>query len=106
VASLHKGDPVVVSGRLFTRQYERDGQLRSSYEMDAVAVGPDLARGTATFQRSRSVPQTHSPTDDQGLPELPPSDLVGSPAAAALPGETAGPGPAGAGPAAAGSVAA
>jgi single-strand DNA-binding protein len=78
-ASLHKGDPVVVSGRLFTRQYERDGQLRSSYEMDAVAAGPDLSRGTASFQRvSRpAVPATHTATDEHGLPEGPPDDLVG-----------------------------
>jgi single-strand DNA-binding protein len=71
---------VVVSGRLFTRQYERDGQLRSSYEMDAVAVGPDLARGTATFQRSRpSVPATHTSTDEHGMPEPPPYDLAAPP---------------------------
>jgi single-strand DNA-binding protein len=78
VASLRKGDPVLVSGRLFTRQYERDGQLRSSYEVDAVAVGPDLARGTATFQRARSaVPATHAPTDEDGLPEAPPGEPAG-----------------------------
>jgi single-strand DNA-binding protein len=83
VASLHKGDPVLVSGRLFTRQYEREGQLRSSYEMDAVAVGPDLARGTASFQRSRAlVPPTHAETDEHGLPE-PPPDLGGEPPAPA-----------------------
>ena len=83
VASLRKGDPVVVSGRLFTRQYERDGQLRSSYEMDAIAVGPDLAKGTASFQRSRAVPPTHTETDEQGLPEPPPADPAGEPAAPA-----------------------
>jgi single-strand DNA-binding protein len=79
-ASLHKGDPVVVSGRLFTRQYERDGQLRSSYEVDAVAVGPDLARGTASFQRVTrpAVPATHAATDEHGVPETPPDDLVGA----------------------------
>jgi single-strand DNA-binding protein len=80
VASLRKGDPVVISGRLFTRQYERDGQLRSSYEMDAVAVGPDLARGTATFQRTKPVPATHAATDKQGVPEAPPGDQAGQPA--------------------------
>lgn len=71
VASLRKGDPVVVHGRLFTRQYEREGQLRSAYELDAVAVGPDLARGTANFQRvARGAgPQTYSPTDEAGMPE-------------------------------------
>ena len=57
VASLRKGDPVVLVGRLSTRGYERDGQPRSSYELAAVAVGPDLARGTASFQRiTRSAP--------------------------------------------------
>jgi single-strand DNA-binding protein len=73
VASLRKGDPVIVHGRLFTRQYERDGQIRSAYDLDAVAVGPDLARGTASFQRvtRSSVPPTYSATDAQGMPEAP-----------------------------------
>jgi single-strand DNA-binding protein len=52
VESLHKGDPVIVTGRIFTRPYERDGQQRNVYEVDALAVGPDLARGTAQFRRS------------------------------------------------------
>jgi single-strand DNA-binding protein len=51
-ASLRKGDPVVVTGRLFTRSYEKDGQTRSVVEMEAHAVGPDLARGTAVFRRT------------------------------------------------------
>ncbi|MEN3361761.1 MAG: single-strand DNA-binding protein [Mycobacteriales bacterium] len=73
VTSLHKGDPVVVHGRLFTRQYERDGQTRSAYELEALTVGPDLARGTATFKRiARSaVPATYSATDEHGVPEMP-----------------------------------
>jgi single-strand DNA-binding protein len=71
VASLRKGDPVVVHGRLFTRQYEREGQLRSAYEVDALAVGPDLSRGTASFQRvaRTAVPATYSATDEHGVPE-------------------------------------
>jgi single-strand DNA-binding protein len=52
VDSLHKGDPVIVTGRVFTRPYERDGQQRNVYEVDALAVGPDLARGTAQFRRT------------------------------------------------------
>jgi single-strand DNA-binding protein len=81
VASLRKGDPVVVHGRLFTRQYERDGQVRSSYEMDAAAVGPDLARGTASFQRvaRAGVPATYSATDDHGMPEMPAEHGEGPP---------------------------
>ena len=50
--SLRKGDPVVVTGKLSTRSFEKDGQSRSVCELEAVAVGPDLARGTAVFRRS------------------------------------------------------
>ena len=56
VASLRKGDPVVVTGRLSTRTYEKDGQTRSTCELEAVAIGPDLARGTAVFRRSPRPP--------------------------------------------------
>jgi single-strand DNA-binding protein len=51
-ASLRKGDPVIVSGKLSTRTYEKDGQSRSVCELEALAIGPDLARGTAVFRRS------------------------------------------------------
>ena len=51
-ASLRKGDPVVVTGKLTTRTYEKDGQTRSVCELEALAIGPDLARGTAVFRRS------------------------------------------------------
>jgi single-strand DNA-binding protein len=51
-ASLRKGDPVVVNGKLTTRTYEKDGQTRSVCELEALAIGPDLARGTAVFRRS------------------------------------------------------
>jgi single-strand DNA-binding protein len=55
--SIFKGDPVVVVGRLFTRAYEVEGQRRSSYEMEAVSVGHDLARGVTEFKRTaRSQP--------------------------------------------------
>lgn len=43
---LAKGDPVVVTGRLRTREYESGGQWRTVVEMDANAVGIDLARAS------------------------------------------------------------
>lgn len=44
-ASLRKGSPVVVVGQIHSRDYEgRDGVRRSSIEMRATAVGPDLTR--------------------------------------------------------------
>jgi single-strand DNA-binding protein len=56
-ASLHKGDGVIVQGRLYSRSYDdKDQQRRTSYEVEAVAVGPDLNRGTAQLVRAtRSV---------------------------------------------------
>jgi single-strand DNA-binding protein len=49
--SLLKGDPVVVTGRLFTRGYEVEGQKRSVTELEATAVGPDLSRCSAELTR-------------------------------------------------------
>ncbi|MFI9149734.1 single-stranded DNA-binding protein [Streptomyces sp. NPDC053367] len=50
-ASLGVGDPVVVQGRLKVRQDVRDGQNWTSADIDAVAIGHDLARGTSAFRR-------------------------------------------------------
>ena len=50
-ASVSVGEPLVVHGRLRVREEERDGQRRPSVEIDAVAVGHDLTRGTAAFRR-------------------------------------------------------
>ncbi len=63
VSSLTKGDPVVVVGRLHTREYEVDGQRRWSTEVVATAVGPDLARSTAEISRNRRDP----PREESGL---------------------------------------
>jgi single-strand DNA-binding protein len=52
-ASLVKGDPVVVTGRLYTRGYEVEGQKRSITELEAIAVGPDLSRCLAELDRAR-----------------------------------------------------
>jgi single-strand DNA-binding protein len=54
---LRKGDPVVIRGRLSTRNYEdRNGVQRTNVDIDAASIGHDLSRGVATFQRLR--PQT------------------------------------------------
>lgn len=51
-ASLFKGDDVIVMGRLYLNEYEVNGQPRSSMELDARVVGPDLSRCTAMLQRA------------------------------------------------------
>jgi single-strand DNA-binding protein len=62
-ASLRRGDPVVVTGKLTTRTYEKDGQTRSVAELEALAIGPDLARGTAVFRRSPRAPEDGAGSD-------------------------------------------
>ena len=52
-ASLVKGDRVVVTGRLFTRSYEHEGQRRSAMTLDAQTVAADLSRCTAVLNRTR-----------------------------------------------------
>ncbi len=44
-AALSKGSPVIAHGHVYTSEYEdRDGNRRSSTEMRAISVGPDLSR--------------------------------------------------------------
>jgi len=44
-AALGKGAPVIAVGHVYTSEYEdRDGNRRSSLEMRATSVGPDLSR--------------------------------------------------------------
>jgi single-strand DNA-binding protein len=54
-ASLIVGDPVVVYGRITSRDWTTEqGEPRLSYEVDADVVGHDLSRGQARFQRRRA----------------------------------------------------
>lgn len=76
-ATLVKGDPVIVSGRLRTREWTtEEGVRRSVVEMEASAVGPDLARCAATVRKLRRVEvpvtigdDTAEEVDEFGLPE-------------------------------------
>lgn len=67
--SIRKGQPVIVTGRFFMREYTVDEQLRTAYELEATAVGHDLARGTTTFTRVyQSGPTITVTRDADGLP--------------------------------------
>jgi single-strand DNA-binding protein len=114
--SISVGDPVIVQGRLYTRDWtDPEGNPRTSYEMEATAVGLDLARGKARFFRSRPTPPTATESDGQvrgepaelvpedeipmgygdGIPDVPPPTLPERPerhlqiAASAVPATTA-----------------
>lgn len=50
--SLKKGDAVIVVGNIHTSEYDdREGVRRSSLELRATAVGPDLARYLAKLEK-------------------------------------------------------
>ena len=53
-SSLAKGDRVIVVGRLGVRTWEGDRGSRQSVEINAIAVGHDLNRGTSAFRKQRN----------------------------------------------------
>jgi single-strand DNA-binding protein len=57
-ASLVKGDSVLVTGRFYIREYSTEsGERRSAAELDARALGPDLAWCSVVVDRpSRPMP--------------------------------------------------
>ncbi|WP_030670016.1 single-stranded DNA-binding protein [Streptomyces cellulosae] len=80
-ASLNVGDPVVVQGRLKVRTEVREGQQSwTSADIDAVAIGHDLARGTSAFRRTKQgealTPGAGAPSQSQSEPnwETPPAE--------------------------------
>lgn len=45
--SLHKGNRVIVFGKLKQRSYEKDGDKRTTIEMEVEEIGPSLRYSTA-----------------------------------------------------------
>ena len=63
-SSITVGDPVIVFGRLYTRDWQdENGNNRIAYEMEAMAIGHDLARGRGKFFRTKTVPATSTVED-------------------------------------------
>jgi single-strand DNA-binding protein len=51
-ASLNRGDPVVVHGKLSARTFVNANQVEvTTFEVDAMFVGHDLNRGTSSFTK-------------------------------------------------------
>lgn len=67
--SLRKGDRVIVTGRLRQRSYEtRDGDKRTTIELDAYEVGASLqfrAVKPATAERTSAAPASAGTYDDE-----------------------------------------
>ncbi len=49
--SLRRGDPVVVTGRLRTNTWHKDGVDHERLVLEATSVGHDLTWGTSAFRR-------------------------------------------------------
>jgi single-strand DNA-binding protein len=63
-ASLSKGNPVVVTGRLRVREFEdREGRRRISVEIDAESIGHDLSSGVTHLLPSLRRPDGADGTD-------------------------------------------
>jgi single-strand DNA-binding protein len=75
-ASLTVGEPVIVQGRLKVRTDVREGQSWTSADIDAVAIGHDLARGTSAFRRAGKAETMPSPTPPEPNWETPPEGSV------------------------------
>lgn len=67
-ASLRKGDPVVVCGRIFSRQYVKDEANHIAYEIEPESIGHDLTRGTAQFTKRRHSFSGSVELDADGMP--------------------------------------
>ncbi|GAU68139.1 putative single-stranded DNA-binding protein [Streptomyces sp. NBRC 110611] len=96
-ASVAVGEPLVVQGRLRLREGEqapeRGGRRWFSAEVDAVAIGHDLSRGTAAFRRATRTarmgadvavqpqpqPQPQPQLSDASEPSAEPSELSAEP---------------------------
>jgi single-strand DNA-binding protein len=94
-ASVHKGDPVLVHGRLQTQEWQSEAGPRTTLVVEAVALGHDLTRGTARFARrvnvsgqlgSDGAPQGESGDLPLGADAVPGGAEIG--AASAPPDET------------------
>ncbi|MER8219928.1 single-stranded DNA-binding protein [Streptomyces sp. NPDC094143] len=71
-ASLTVGEPVIVQGRLKVRTDVREGQSWTSADIDAVAIGHDLAWGTSAFRRGGKQEATAPPPRPEPNWETPP----------------------------------
>jgi single-strand DNA-binding protein len=66
--SVQKGQPVVVIGRFYSREYTQNEVVRVAYELEATAMGHDLARGTTEFTKVRATRALEVEVDATGIP--------------------------------------
>jgi single-strand DNA-binding protein len=75
-ASLHKGDRVVVTGRLKQRTYEKDGQNHTVVEMDVDEIGASLRYAEVQVRKTERTQAGGQPSggQQQAWPQQQPAD--------------------------------
>lgn len=58
--SLHKGERVILTGRLRLREWETSSKRGVTAEIDAEAIGHDLLWGTSTYRRTDAGVPAHA----------------------------------------------
>lgn len=80
-ASVTKGDPVIVTGRLASSSFTKDQQTVERLVIEATSVGHDLSRGTSRFARvERPAPEASVAIEGPGATEA--SSVAGESSAA------------------------
>lgn len=98
LASVHKGDSIIVSGTLANEQWERDGETHSRTVIEAASIGHDLGLGVSQFTRQKSgfasgapAPGTSTQPQEQqqpqGQPQMQQASISGAPNQGAVPPE-------------------
>ncbi|MBT2427226.1 single-stranded DNA-binding protein [Streptomyces sp. ISL-112] len=77
--TITRGMRVIVVGRLGQRQYEKDGERKSSYEIQADEVAPALKNATAKV--TKNGPQSAQQQPTQGYAQQAPQQGYGAPQA-------------------------
>lgn len=74
-AGLYKGAPVIVVGDVFTSEYDdKEGVRRSSLEMRATAVGPDLSRSIIRYEQPQPKPAEQADSQPQAEDQTEPAE--------------------------------
>jgi single-strand DNA-binding protein len=69
-ASLRRGDPVVVHGKLSAHTWTtKAGVEVTTFDVEAALVGHDLNRGTSEFRRRKQQPESARPEEAPATPE-------------------------------------
>jgi len=66
--SVHRGDPLLVTGRLKIREWSTPEKSGLSVEVEASSVGHDMSRGSSAFTKRRREIGEMSETSDAGDP--------------------------------------